>query len=114
MRLALAVVPLSLFAAPALAQQVPAQQQAMQLPPDTAERITEALQSASKAMQDLSNDPAKMHDVQRQIAAAKPQIDRSIKALNQALPQITADLQRAQRALKRAIANMPDPNYPKR
>jgi len=36
MRLALAVVPLSLFAAPALAQQVPAQQQAMQLPPDTA------------------------------------------------------------------------------
>ena len=114
MRLALALVPLSLIAAPAIAQQEPAQQQALQLPPDTAERVTGALQSMSRAMEDISNDPARTRDIQRHIAEAKPQIEQSIEALNQALPEITAGLQRAQRALKRAIANMPDPNYPKR
>ena len=114
MRIALAFVPLSLVAAPGLAQPAPSEQQVLQLPPDTAERITDALRSVSKAMQDLSNDPAKTRDIQRQIAEARPQIDQSIQAINQALPEITADLRRAQQALKRAIANMPDPNYPKR
>ena len=114
MRLALALVPLSLIAAPAIAQQVPAQPHSFQLPPDTAERVTDALQSMSKAMQDLSHDPAKTRDIQRQIAEAKPQIEQGIKALNQALPEITADLQHAQKALERAMANMPDPNYPRK
>ena len=115
MRIALALVPLSLVAAPACAQPAPAeQQQVLQLQPDTAERITDALHSVSKAMDDLSNDPAKAAEIQQRIAEARPQIDRSIKAINQALPEITADLRRAQQALKRAIANMPDPNYPKR
>jgi hypothetical protein len=27
---------------------------------------------------------------------------------------VTEDLQRAQKSIERAIANMPDPNYPKR
>ena len=114
MRIALAFVPLSLVAAPGLAQPAPEQHEVLQLPPDTAERVTNALQSMSKVMQDLSNDPARTREIQRQIAEAKPKIDQSIQAINQALPEITADLQRAQQALKRTIANMPDPNYPKR
>jgi hypothetical protein len=60
------------------------------------------------------NDPQIDRHLQQQIATAKPKIEQSIHALNQALPEINADLQRAHQALQRAIANMPDPNYPRR
>jgi hypothetical protein len=60
------------------------------------------------------DDPQFDRHLQQQIAATRPKIEQSIHALNQALPEITADLQRAHQALQRAIANMPDPNYPRR
>jgi len=41
-------------------------------------------------------------------------MEQGIKAVNQALPEVTEDLQRAQTAIERALANMPDPNYPRR
>jgi len=53
-------------------------------------------------------------ELNRRIAAAKPQIEQSIRAMNQALPEITQDLQQAQRSVERAISNLPDPNYPRR
>jgi len=114
MRIGLILLPLSLCAAPALAQAQadPPQPQAIQLPPDTAERIASAMQSLSKAAQDLAGrrDP----QMDRQVAEARPQIEHTVQAVNKALPEITEDLRRAQKAVERAIANMPDPNYPKR
>jgi len=140
MRIALALLPLSLFATPALAQPI-------QLPPEltdpaTADKLARSMQALSQAMLDLKvggiqaamegrqptpaernltvgdlvrrDDPQFDRHLQQQIAATKPKIEQSIHALNQALPEITADLQRAHQALQRAIANMPDPNYPRR
>jgi hypothetical protein len=34
--------------------------------------------------------------------------------MNRALPEISRDLKDVRKSLERAIANMPDPNYPKR
>jgi hypothetical protein len=140
MRIALALLPLSLFATPALAQPI-------QLPPEltdpaTADKLARSMQALSQAMLDLKvggvqaamegrqptpaernltvgdlvrrDDPQFDRHLQQQIAATRPKIEQSIHALNQALPEITADLQRAHQALQRAIANMPDPNYPRR
>ncbi len=116
MRIGLIFLPLSLCGAPALAQAAPAQVKVLQLPPDTADRVADAMQSVSKAVHDLAGrgDAATGRDVQKRIIEAKPQIEQGIKAVNEALPEITASLQRAQQAVERAIANMPDPNYPKR
>ena len=60
------------------------------------------------------NDPDFERHLDQQIAAARPKLERSMRAMNQALPEITEDLQRAERAIDRAAANMPDPNYPRR
>jgi hypothetical protein len=53
-------------------------------------------------------------DFERQIATAGPKIQHSLKALNQALPEVMRGLADAQQALDRAVANLPDPNYPRR
>src|SRR5690348_4333052 len=110
--------------------------------PATADRIADTMQSLSKALLDMKvgrlqatlegreptraerdrtvrdlarrDDPQIERHVQQRIAEAKPKIEQSIKAFNQALPEVTEDLQRAQHAVERAMANMPDPNYPKR
>lgn len=135
------LVPLAICAAPAAAQ--PAQPLPPQLTdPATADRVTDAMQSLSDALLDLRvgniqaalegrrptraerhmtvrdlarrDDPNFDRNLHQQIAAAKPKIEQGISAMNTALPEVTADLQRAQRSIERAIANMPDPNYPNR
>ena len=136
MRIGLILLPVALCASPALAKPI-------QLPPEltdpaTADKLARSMQALSRAMMDLKvggiqaaiegrdptpaernltvGDLARRDDPQidRKIAAAKPKIEQSLRALNQALPEITADLQRAHKSLQRAIANMPDPNYPRR
>jgi hypothetical protein len=136
MRIALALISLSLFATPASAQPI-------QLPPELtdparADKLAKSMQALSRAMMDLKvggiqaaiqgreptpaernltvGDLARRNDpqIEQQIAAARPKIEQSLRALNQALPEVAADLQRAHQALQRAIANMPDPNYPRR
>lgn len=110
--------------------------------PSNADRLADAMQSMSDALMDLKvgrlqaaiegrkatpadksltirdlarrNDPAFERRLQQQIAEARPKMERSLKALNEALPEVTEDLQRAQRSIERAIANLPDPNYPRR
>jgi hypothetical protein len=110
--------------------------------PATADRIADSMQSLSQALLDLKvgrmraalegrrptpgernmtvrdlarrDDPDFEHHLNQQIAAARPKIEQGIRAVNESLPEITQDLQRAQRSIERAIANMPDPNYPRR
>jgi hypothetical protein len=60
------------------------------------------------------DDPNFDRDFQRQMAATKPMIQSSMRALATALPQMMQGLQQASQAIERAAANMPDPTYPKR
>jgi hypothetical protein len=135
------LLPLAICAAPAFAQAAPAP--APQLfDPATVGKIADSMQALSKALLDLHvgelqaalegreptaadkkltvrdlgrrDDPDFERHLQQRIAEAKPQIEHGIKAFNEALPKVTEDLQRAQKSIERAMANMPDPNYPKR
>src|SRR5690349_1952319 len=63
------------------------------------------------ARRDDPNFDRHFHD---QMATVGPTMQRSIQAMNKALPEITRDLKDVRKSLERAIANMPDPNYPKR
>ena len=150
MRISLALLPLSLCAAPVFAQSAPpapAEADALQIPPEladpaTAERLANAMQSLSNEILDLKvggmqaalegreatpaersrtvrdiarrDDPQIDRHLHQKIAEAKPMIEQSIRAMNQALPEIARSLADARKSLERAIANMPDPNYPKR
>ena len=53
-------------------------------------------------------------DVRQQMANIGPTVQRSMNALNLALPVVVRDLADARKSLERAVANMPDPTYPKR
>ena len=59
-------------------------------------------------------DPDFDRHLQQQIASVEPQIQRSVKAINRALPEMMRSVEDARRSLDRALANMPDPDYPKR
>lgn len=138
MRKALILLPLALFAAPAWAQS-----NAIQLPPEltdpqTADRLSDAMQALSKIVLDLKvgevqaalegrratpaekkmtiRDLGHVDDkqLQRKIAEARPQIEQSMKALQKSLPELMSSLEQAQHSLDRAVANIPDPTYPKR
>jgi len=145
MRAGFALIPLSLCAAPALAQAAPPA--AIQLPPQltdpaTADRLADAMQAMSKAFLDLPvgqvqaalegrrptrveqrltvrdlgrrDDPNFDRRVEQRVAEARPMMHQSMKALNEALPGMIQGLQQAQESLQRAVANLPDPTYPKR
>lgn len=146
MRATMCLVSLLFCGAPAFAQSLPPvappPPSAIQIPPETVDRLTDSIGALSQALLDMKvggveaalegrkatraernltvrdlgrrKDPNFDRNFQQQIAAAKPRMEQSIRALNQALPEISGDLQRAQTAIERAIANMPDPNYPKR
>ena len=60
------------------------------------------------------DDPDFDRKIEQQIAQAKPMIRQSMKALNEALPAMMQSLERARKSFERAMANMPDPTYPKR
>lgn len=60
------------------------------------------------------NDPNFDRKVQQQIANVGPTIDRSIKAVNEALPAMLQGIEQAREAVERVTANMPDPSYPNR
>ena len=147
MRISLALLPLSLCAAPAFAQATPATVPAIAIPPQladpaTADKLADAMQSMSRAflglkvggveaalegrkptraernvtVRDLArhDDPDFDRHFQQRIAAARPMIRQGMQALNEALPPMMEGLAQAQQSLERAIANMPDPNYPRR
>lgn len=138
MRKALILLPLALFAAPAWAES-----NAIQLPPEltdpqTADRLSDAMQALSKIVLDLKVGEVQAalegrkataaekkmtirelghiddKQLQRKIAEARPQIEQSMKALQKSLPEVMSSLEQAQHSLDRAVANIPDPTYPKR
>ena len=143
MRKILVLLPLLGFAAPAMAQPAPPLQLPPELTdPATADRLADAVQGLSQALLDLRvgevraalegrpaspgernmtvrdmarrDDPNFDRQVQRDIANVRPMMRQSMNALNQALPQMMQGLNQAQQALERAVANMPDPTYPRR
>ena len=142
MRAALFIVPLLIAAAP-VAGQAPATQLPPKLSdPVTAERLTGAMQAMSKAFLNLPvgevqaaiegrkptpaekkqtlRDVARAdnrnfdRDFQQQVAKARPMLQQSVKALTSALPAMVQGIQSMEQSLERAVANMPDPTYPKR
>jgi hypothetical protein len=131
-------------AAPALAQApAPVSPPAVRIPPEitdprTADRLANAMEALSRAFLELpvgdvqaalEGRPATSSDHRRtvrsetgmseremhaRIAASRPMIEQSMKAVQQSLPAMMQGLQQAQQALERAVANMPDPTYPRR
>jgi hypothetical protein len=140
MRAHLLILPLLACAWPAVAQPAAPPQQLFD--PATADRLADGMQALSKALLDIRvgelqaaiegreataavkkltvRDLGRRDDrnfdrhLREQIAAAKPAIAQSMKALNEALPGMMQGLEQARESLERAAANMPDPNYPKR
>jgi hypothetical protein len=60
------------------------------------------------------NDPDFDRNLHQQIASVEPQVQRGVRAVNHALPAVSQAIDDAERAVDRAIANMPDPTYPRR
>jgi hypothetical protein len=143
MRKIVILLPLVFVARPALAQEAPPPQLPHELTdPATVERLTLTMQALSRALLDVRiggieaalegrdatlrekhmtvgdlarrNDPDFDRHLQQRMANVGPQIQRSVKAINRALPEMMKSVEDAQRSLDRAIANMPDPTYPKR
>jgi hypothetical protein len=141
MRKTVILLPLLLAATPALAQPMP-QVPPELTDPATADKLANAMQGLSQALLDLRvgevraalegrqaspaerrmtvrdmarrDDPDFDRHVQRDVANVRPMVRQSMNALNQALPAMMQGLAQAQQALERAVANMPDPTYPRR
>jgi hypothetical protein len=136
----LILLPLLMSATPAFAQ--PPEVPRELTDPATADRITDGIQAVSQALLDLrvgalkaaveghsptaSDRRLTVRDLGRrgnpnfdrrlnqQIADAKPMIHQSMQTLNETLPAVMQELDQAQQSIERAIANMPDPTYPRR
>jgi hypothetical protein len=141
MRKILIVLPLILVASPAFAQQAPLLPPEL-TDPATAQRLATTLQALSQAflnvkvgavqaaiegreaspqernvtLGDLARrkDPNFDRHMQQQISTVGPQLQRSMRAMNEALPEMMQSLKEAKKTLERAAANMPDPTYPRR
>jgi hypothetical protein len=138
----LIMLPLLLCATPALAQPVEPQLPQELTDPAVAQRLQRSMQVLSKALLDLRvgemqaaiegrkasaaekkltvrdlgrrDDPNFDRRLDERIAAAGPVIDRSMKAVSEAMPSILESVSKARESIERAAANMPDPTYPKR
>lgn len=143
MRNALILLPLLVCASPALAQAAPGPQLPPELSdPATFQRLNAQMQALSHALMDVRiggveaavegreatpaerrmtigdlarrKDPQFDRHLQQQMAAVGPQVERSVTAINRSLPEIMRSVADARRSIDRALANMPDPDYPKR
>jgi hypothetical protein len=141
MRTTFFLIPLLLAATPAVAQPVP-QLPPQLTDPATAQAMTDAMQGVSQAflnmrvgemkaaiegrdatpaekrmtVRDMArrNDPDFDRRLQQKIANVGPTVQRSMNAVNQAMPAVMQSLMQAQQAVERAVANLPDPTYPRR
>ena len=67
-----------------------------------------------KRVRDEVGGPAAERELAAKVAASGPQMRAMQKALVTSLPAILGALQGVEKELERAVANMPDPTYPKR
>jgi hypothetical protein len=137
----LLLIPLVLSASPAVAQRAP-QLPPELTDPATAQRLSGAMQAISDAMLDVRigevraalegrpatpaernmtvrdmarrDDPDFDRHLHHKLAKIGPTMQRSMAAINEALPVIMRDLSDAQHSLERAVSNLPDPTYPRR
>ena len=144
MRLHHATIPLLLIAAPVAAQPAapPPQDPPQLLDPQMPARPAHTTQALPQALLNLPvgevraavdgreptpadraltvrdlgrrDDPNFDANFRRRIAQARPAMERGMKALNTALPAMEKALGDARDAIDRAVANMPDPTYPRR
>ena len=141
MRKTLIILPLLLYGSPAFAQ--PAPQLPPQLTdPVTMQRLAGTMQALSQALLNIRvgevqaavegrpatpqernmtvgdmarrDDPDFDRHLNERMATAGITLQRSMVALNRALPEIARNFHDAQKSLERAVANMPDPTYPRR
>ena len=141
MRKILIVLPILLCSSPALAQ--PAPQLPPELTdPATVHQLIGSLDQLSRALMNVRigearaalegrdatprernmtvgdyarrNDPNFDRNLHQQIASVEPQVQRGVQSVNRALPSLMQALDDAERAIDRAVANMPDPTYPRR
>ncbi|NUR45721.1 MAG: hypothetical protein HOP91_06135 [Sphingomonas sp.] len=141
MRTTLILLPLLLAATPAPAQPVP-QLPPQLTDPATTRAMTDAMQGVTQALLDMRigeikaamqgreatpaekrmtvrdvarrDDPDFDRHLQHKIANVGPTVQRSMNAVNQAMPAVMQSLMQAQQAVERAVANLPDPTYPRR
>jgi len=142
MRTSLVLFPLLLCASPALAREHAVQVPPELTDPTTAQKLGNVMQVLSNAVLDMRvgevqaaiqgrpatpaernmtvrdiarrDDPNFDRHLQQQMANVGPRMQQGMKALNQAIPPLMQGIAEARQALERAVANMPDPNYPKR
>lgn len=144
MRKSLIILPLLLVASPAVAQDAPRGVELPRELTDPAAqmRLAAKLQSISSALLGLKigdvaaalegreastaernltvgdlvrrKDPNFDRDVAREVATVGPKIQRGVQAVSRTLPRVMHDVADAQKSIDRAVANLPDPNYPRR
>jgi hypothetical protein len=142
MRKILISLPLLLCAGPAFAQEAPPQLPPELTDPASFQRLAGQLQVVSHALMNVRvgevqaalegreatrqernitlrdmarrKDPDFDRHLQQQVASLGPQLQRGMQAVNRALPEMQRAVEEAQKSLDRAMANMPDPTYPKR
>ncbi|HEX8938445.1 MAG TPA: hypothetical protein VF776_09275 [Sphingomicrobium sp.] len=141
MRKNLLIFPLLLCATPAVARPVP-QLPPELTDPQTAQKLANAVQLLSQAFLNVrvgevkaalegreaspqernmtvgdlarQRDPDFDRHMQQRVASVGPIVKQGVKTLNQTLPAIMHDLADAEKSLDRAVANLPDPTYPRR
>jgi hypothetical protein len=141
MRAKLILVPLFLASTPALAQPMP-QLPPQLTDPRTAQKLAGAMQVLSQALLNVPvgevkaalegreaspqernmtvgdlarrDDPDFDRHLHRQMANVGPIVQQSMQTLNRALPAMMKGLHDAEKSLDRAVANLPDPSYPRR
>ena len=142
MRKSLLIVASLLVAAPAAAQPVAPQLPPILTDPASAQRLTGVLDAITDAVlnsrvgdvraavegreatpqeramtvRDMArrDDPDFDRHLHGKLATVGPAIQQSAGAVNRALPQVMRSLDDAQRSIERAVANLPDPTYPRR
>ena len=137
----LVFLPLLLVAAPAAAAPDASGLEQALRDPATAERIDRSLGALTDALLDLKvggvkaalegrkaspadqaltvrdlerNDGRDPEAIRRQVREAGPALAKGMNALADAIPAMTRAMGDIEKAIERAAANMPDPNYPRK